>query len=101
MSRVEGYRVRELIKAIVGGNSQFGATTTVYIWFLSTQFLDIGGSVEVHAPPGFLLRCDPQVVYISLPAGGCQFIETVTSESLGDTHHALVLSISGSKPVMP
>merc|ERR1711871_1923967 len=101
MSKVDGYAVRDLIKAVVGANSQIAAPTTVYIWFLSTQFLDIGGSIEVHAPPGFLPRCHPQVVYVSLPAGGCKFAEAVTSESLQDTHHSLILMVSGSEAVMP
>merc|ERR1719235_1142549 len=88
----EGYRVKELIQASVGGNPQKNMAVTVYVWFLATQFLDVGGSVEIHAPQSFQLRCSPQVEYITLPAGTCKLIEV--ADTGGGYHHALSLKFT-------
>ncbi|CAE8724227.1 unnamed protein product [Polarella glacialis] len=56
-STVQGYEIRVLLQATVGGNTQLGATTTVLVWFVATYFLDVGGVVELHAPPSYELRC--------------------------------------------
>jgi len=71
-SVLTGYVIRELIQATVGANSQRGWITTVFVWFVATYFIDVGGVLEIHAPSTYELRCTPQVEYISLPAGKCE-----------------------------
>jgi hypothetical protein len=44
-SLVAGYEIRELIQATVGANTQRADVTRVFVWFLATYFLDIGGSI--------------------------------------------------------
>jgi len=98
-SQIEGYEIKELLTATVGGNTQQGAVTTVYIWFIATFFLDIGGSVELHAPPDYELRCFPRVLYISLPSGACHLNKGVTSTT-GDVYHqylSLELTLPGQQ----
>lgn len=29
------------------------SVTTVFVWFLASQFLDVGGAVQLHAPPSY------------------------------------------------
>eukprot|EP00434_Breviolum_minutum_P034969 symbB.v1.2.030952.t1/scaffold3543.1/size54354/3 len=52
-SQVPGYQIRELLEATIGGNSQRASVTTVFVWFLASQFLDVGGAVQLHAPPSY------------------------------------------------
>lgn len=93
-SHVAGYEIRELLKASIGANTQLGAVTTVFVWFISTNFLDVGGAVELHAPPTYELRCNPRVQYISLPAGACRLLKGVTSTSGDLYHHYLSLDLT-------
>jgi hypothetical protein len=91
-SIVPGYEIRELIQATIGANTQRGAVTKVFVWFLATNFLDVGGSVELHAPPSYSLRCNPRIEYISLPSGTCRLEGGTTSPSVSDYHHYLILT---------
>jgi len=93
-SIVQGYAIRELIQATVGANTQQGAVTKVFVWFLATQFLDVGGSVELHAPATYSLRCNPRIEYISLPSGTCKLEGGTSSPSVQDYHHYLVLTFT-------
>ncbi|CAE7351816.1 unnamed protein product [Symbiodinium natans] len=98
-SQVPGYEIRDLLEATIGGNTQRAVVTTVFVWFVASQFLDVGSAVEVHAPPGYELRCRPRVQYISLPAGSCILIAGVTSTS-GDVYHqylSLALTLPGQQ----
>lgn len=91
---VEGYQIRELIQATIGANSQKLAVTMVYVWFIATNFIDIGGALELHAPPGLQMRCDPRVVYISLPPGSCTLTSGVTSTSGDSVHDYVTLTLT-------
>jgi len=93
-SIVEGYEIRELIQATIGANTQRGAVTTIFVWFLATNFIDVGGALELHAPQGYELRCTPQVIYITLPAGSCRLQKGTTSSGLDDLHHFLTLTLT-------
>jgi len=93
-SIVPGYNIRELIQASVGANTQKSAVTKVFVWFLATHFLDTGGSVEIHAPSTYSLRCNPRVEYISLPGGICKLQAGTTSPSVQDYHHSLILTLT-------
>jgi len=84
----------ELIQATVGANTQRGAVTKVFVWFLATHFLDVGGAVELHAPASYSLRCNPRIEYISLPSGTCRLASGTTSPSTQDYHHYLVLTFT-------
>ncbi|CAJ1415321.1 unnamed protein product [Effrenium voratum] len=98
-SQVVGYEIRELLEAAVGGNTQRASVTTVFVWFLASRFLDVGGAVQLHAPPSYELRCYPRVQYISLPAGSCRLLAGVTS-STGDVYHqylSLALTLPGQQ----
>ncbi|CAK9001002.1 unnamed protein product [Durusdinium trenchii] len=98
-SQVPGYEIRELLEATIGGNTQRAAVTMVFVWFLASQFLDVGGAVQLHAPPSYELRCTPRVQYISLPAGSCRLLAGVTS-STGDVYHqylSLALTLPGQQ----
>lgn len=99
-SYAKGYRIRELIQATIGANTQRGAVTTVFVWFLATNFVDVGGSVELHAPQNYELRCAPRVQYISLPAGSCKLLKGTTSSSQDDYHHYLVLTLTLSSQLV-
>ena len=35
------------------GVSSEASVTTVFVWFLASQFLDVGGAVQLHAPPSY------------------------------------------------
>jgi len=94
MSHVEGYSIRELLQATIGANAQRGAVTTVFVWFLATRFLDIGASVELHAPRDYELRCTPRVQYINMPAGSCQLKKGTLASSGGFPHAYLVLTLT-------
>eukprot|EP00931_Biecheleriopsis_adriatica_P064569 TRINITY_DN39331_c0_g1_i1.p1 TRINITY_DN39331_c0_g1~~TRINITY_DN39331_c0_g1_i1.p1 ORF type:complete len:2141 (-),score=384.05 TRINITY_DN39331_c0_g1_i1:55-6009(-) len=93
-SQVPGYEIRELLQATVGANTQRGSVTTVFVWFISTNFLDVGGSIQLHAPPTYELRCTPRVQYISLPAGTCELIKGVTATTGDVYHHYLSLDLT-------
>ncbi|CAE7199748.1 unnamed protein product, partial [Symbiodinium microadriaticum] len=98
-SQVPGYEIRDLLEATIGGNTQRAVVTTIFVWFVASQFLDIGSAVELHAPPGYELRCNPRVQYISLPAGSCSLISGVTSTT-GDVFHqylSLALTLPGQQ----
>eukprot|EP00439_Symbiodinium_sp_Y106_P022819 s5155_g2.t2 len=98
-SQVPGYEIRDLLEATIGGNTQRAVVTTIFVWFVASQFLDIGSAVELHAPPGYELRCNPRVQYISLPAGSCTLISGVTSTT-GDVFHqylSLALTLPGQQ----
>jgi hypothetical protein len=97
-STKDGYEIKELIQASVGGNSQQGMVSTVYVWFLATHFLDVGGSVELHAPVGYELRCSPQVEYITLPAGSCKLHEADNAD--GGYHQYLALTFTHADEVV-
>ncbi|CAE7945269.1 unnamed protein product [Symbiodinium sp. KB8] len=109
--KVPGYEIRDLLEATIGGNtmamneaadappSREAVVTTIFVWFVASQFLDIGSAVELHAPPGYELRCNPRVQYISLPAGSCSLISGVTSTT-GDVFHqylSLALTLPGQQ----
>ena len=94
MSVVLGYEIKELMQATIGANTQRSDTTTVFVWFLATQFLDVGGIIELHAPEHYQMRCKPQVQYITLPAGSCLLMRGVTSTSGDFFHHYLRLTLT-------
>eukprot|EP00928_Gymnodinium_smaydae_P067549 TRINITY_DN5053_c0_g2_i1.p1 TRINITY_DN5053_c0_g2~~TRINITY_DN5053_c0_g2_i1.p1 ORF type:complete len:2124 (+),score=252.10 TRINITY_DN5053_c0_g2_i1:188-6373(+) len=93
-SRLEGYTIRELIQATIGANTQRAAVTTVYVWFLATYFVDLGGAVELHAPQGYELRCQPQIEYISLPPGTCKLASGVIASSGDRPHYYVTITLN-------
>mmetsp|Transcript_30544 Transcript_30544/g.97241 ORF Transcript_30544/g.97241 Transcript_30544/m.97241 type:complete len:418 (+) Transcript_30544:2763-4016(+) len=94
LSEAAGYAVRELLQVTVGGNTQRGAVTTVFVWFLATNFVDVGGMLELHAPQTYELRCSPQVLYITLPAGTCRLNKGIVSTTGDDFHHYVTLTLT-------
>uniref|UniRef100_A0A7S4PZD6 Uncharacterized protein n=1 Tax=Alexandrium monilatum TaxID=311494 RepID=A0A7S4PZD6_9DINO len=99
-SSAAGYPVRELLQATIGANTQQGSVTTVFVWFLASRFLDLGGAMELHAPRGYELRCVPGVRHITLPPTSCQLKKGVVASTGDAFHNYLVLTLTAASQLV-
>ncbi len=74
-SGINQHYCRNCMKLQFPTNHQ-ASVTTVFVWFLASQFLDVGGAVQLHAPPS----------YEHLRSTDLRFVEIEATEYHGKTH---------------
>ncbi|CAJ1361769.1 unnamed protein product [Effrenium voratum] len=70
--RGDGYELLQSLQATVRPSSQQPGPINIFLWLKPRQAVPLGGRLELHAPQGFEMSCEPPLVLLAMPPGSCE-----------------------------
>eukprot|EP00928_Gymnodinium_smaydae_P024516 TRINITY_DN19813_c0_g4_i6.p1 TRINITY_DN19813_c0_g4~~TRINITY_DN19813_c0_g4_i6.p1 ORF type:complete len:2296 (-),score=359.04 TRINITY_DN19813_c0_g4_i6:183-6749(-) len=100
--RTIGYEVSQSLEAMLRpSTTQRGSSSIVYLWLRPSVYVAPRGTVEFHAPLGYDLSCEPNVVPLSALRGGCSSQLATSGAELDDVHTMVKIQLLPGVALLP